>query len=75
MHMEVKYDKIKDILIYDRKLKKGAGDSMYGLEVCKSLNLNPTFLERAHNIRTKYNEETKGILQLSPSKYNATCIG
>ena len=71
MHMEVVYNNKLGLLTYDRKLKEGPGDSMYGLEVCKSLNLNPTFLERAHNIRTKYNEETKGILQLSPSKYNA----
>ena len=44
-HMEVKYDHQKDILIYDRKLKDGPGNSMYGLEVCKSLNLSPNFLQ------------------------------
>ena len=46
---------IKELLIYNRKLKDGPGDSMYGLEVCKALNLSKDFLERAHEIRTKYN--------------------
>ena len=49
--MEVKYDIEKDLLIYDRKLKDGAGDSMYGLEVCKSLSLPQDFLNLAYSIR------------------------
>ena len=36
-HMSVIYDKSTNKLVYDRKLKPGAGESMYGLEVCKSL--------------------------------------
>ena len=53
--MEVEYDREKNILIYDRKLKNGSGNTMYGLEVCKSLNLPNDFLNRAHDIRMKYN--------------------
>ena len=45
MHMAVHYDKSKDKLVYDRKLKDGPGQSMYGLEVCKSLHLPYEFLE------------------------------
>jgi DNA mismatch repair protein MutS len=71
MHMAVVYDHELGALTYDRKLKEGPGDSMYGLEVCKSLNLEPSFLERAHDIRTKYNPGTGAILRLSPSKYNS----
>ncbi len=56
LHMSVIYDKSKDKLIYDRILKNGPGDNMYGLEVCKSLNLPEDFLETAHNIRNKYNK-------------------
>ena len=39
-------------------LKEGSGDSMYGLEVCKSLHLPSDFLEYAQSIRTKYNNRT-----------------
>nr|QBK91621.1 MAG: DNA mismatch repair ATPase [Pithovirus LCPAC302] len=38
-------------LIYDRKLKDGPGDSIYGLEVAKSLSIDPSFIEKAVNIR------------------------
>ena len=35
-HMSVIFDKANNKLVYDRKLKAGPGESMYGLEVCKS---------------------------------------
>ena len=69
-HMVVAYDKEKDVLVYDRKLKDGPGDSMYGLEVCKSLHLPDVFLERAHKIRMKYNKTKRGVLGEKKSNYN-----
>ena len=73
-HLSVIYDKEKDVLVYDRKLKDGSGDSMYGLEVCKSLNLPQDFLKNAYAIRNKYNPENKSILDLKTSRYNANKI-
>ena len=70
MHMEVIYDKEQDMLIYDRKLKPGPGHCMYGLEVCKSLNLPDEFLQRAHDIRMKYNKEDLNILAEDGSHFN-----
>ena len=69
-HMEVVYDKEKDCLVYDRKLREGSGSSLYGLEVCKSLNLPEEFLDLAFQIRVKYYPETGGALSLHPSHYN-----
>jgi DNA mismatch repair protein MutS len=74
MHMEVTYDAEKGLLIYDRKLRAGPGDSMYGLEVCKSLNLPQAFLRRAHDIRMKYKPEQRNVLSLETSHYNAKKI-
>ena len=73
-HMEVKYDRENDVLVYDRKLKDGSGDKMYGLEVCKSLNLPLDFLEAANEIRLKYNPDSKSILSLKQSRYNSNKI-
>lgn len=73
-HMEVKYNKETDSLVYDRKLKNGPGNNMYGLEVCKSLNLPYEFLEAANDIRLKYNPDGKSILTLKQSRYNANKI-
>jgi DNA mismatch repair protein MutS len=73
-HMEVKYDREKDVLVYDRKLKDGPGTKMYGLEVCKSLNLPSDFLEAANEIRLKYNPEEGSMLSLKQSRYNSNKI-
>jgi DNA mismatch repair protein MutS len=76
-HMRVFYDKARDTLVYDRKLQDGAGESMYGLEVCKSLHLPDDFLENANTIRVKYRgvstkTPTASILDdATPSRYNA----
>ena len=73
-HMSVIYDREKDVLIYDRKLKDGPGNNMYGLEVCKSLNLPQDFLEEANSIRMKYNPESRSILLNKGSQYNSNKI-
>ena len=73
-HMSVIYNKENDCLVYDRKLKDGPGNNMYGLEVCKSLNLPQDFLDNAQNIRMKYHPELSSILQHKSSHYNAKHI-
>ena len=73
-HMSVIYDREKDRLVYDRKLKDGPGNNMYGLEVCRSLNLPETFLELAHSIRIKYNPQYASILEQKQSHYNSNKI-
>lgn len=73
-HMSVIYDKEHDYLIYNRKLQDGPGNNMYGLEVCKSLNLPQDFLDNAHNIRMKYHPESGSILEHKGSHFNAKHI-
>jgi DNA mismatch repair protein MutS len=73
-HMSVIYNKEQDMLIYDRKLKDGPGNNMYGLEVCKSLSLPEDFLENAHKIRMKYHPESGSILDQKGSHFNAKHI-
>ena len=73
-HMSVVYDREKDVLVYDRKLKKGPGTSMYGLEVCKSLNLPNDFLEMANQIRIKYHPNMRSVLSLQQSNYNSNIL-
>jgi DNA mismatch repair protein MutS len=73
-HLEVTYNKERDILVYDRKLKDGPGFSMYGLEVCRSLHLPDDFLKYANEIRLKYRNNEESILSAKPSKYNSQKI-
>jgi DNA mismatch repair protein MutS len=73
-HMAVHYDRELDCLVYDRKLQDGAGNRMYGLEVCKSLYLPDDFLENAYKIRNKYDKVDRGHLDQKKSPYNAKKI-
>jgi DNA mismatch repair protein MutS len=73
-HMAVHYDRVLDCLVYDRKLQDGAGNRMYGLEVCKSLYLPSDFLENAYKIRNKYDKVDRGHLEQKKSTYNAKKI-
>ena len=78
-HLEVRYDRETDSLIYDRKIKDGIGNRMYGLEVCKSLYLPEPILEYAYQIRNKYSghiQENSSVLSqnVKPTKYNSRKI-
>ena len=72
-HMEVKYDTARDLLIYNRKLKSGAGNSMYGLEVCKSLNLPLDFLDLAYEIRIEEKDVDKRKSKYNTNKIKGIC--
>lgn len=73
-HMAVIYNREKDMLIYNRKLEDGPGNSMYGLEVCKSLSLPEDFIAKAYEIRQKYNPLENSMLSLKTSHFNAKKI-
>jgi DNA mismatch repair protein MutS len=73
-HMAVHYNREQDCLVYDRVMRDGPGDNMYGLEVCKSLHLPTAFLDQAFVIRNKYFPEKEGTLGMKVSRYNAQKI-
>ena len=72
-HLSVCYDYNLKTLIYDRKIKDGPGESIYGLEVCKSLLLPEDFLNNAYEKRKKYLKHKDG-LNLKKSIYNANKV-
>jgi DNA mismatch repair protein MutS len=51
MHLKVHYEAATDRLIYDRTLTPGSGSALYGLEVCRALDLPTGYLERATALR------------------------
>jgi DNA mismatch repair protein MutS len=59
-------------LVYDRKLREGTGSPMYGLEVCRGLDMDPEFLTLAFDFRKKYAgaADSEG----KPSRYNAGVV-
>ena len=69
-HLKVKFDHEKQELYYDRTIHDGQGESIYGLEVCKSLKMQDPFLQRCYEIRNSYIQNKNNILLLKTSKYN-----
>jgi DNA mismatch repair protein MutS len=51
VHLRVHYDAAEDRLVYDRHLAPGSGSALYGLEVCRALDLPTGYLERATVLR------------------------
>ena len=67
-HLSVIYDEIQDKLIYNRVLTEGQGNTLYGLEVCKSLGLDRKFIEQANEIRKELLDLE--LFKLKTSSYN-----
>jgi DNA mismatch repair protein MutS len=53
VHLAVHSDPTTGVLTYDRTLKPGPGSPMYGLEVCKGLDMDHEFLEQAFALRKR----------------------
>lgn len=70
-HLSILYDELAKTLIYDRKLQEGAGESIYGLMVAKSLELPKDFIDQAHEILLEITGENKNIVAPNKSRYNS----
>jgi DNA mismatch repair protein MutS len=70
MHLKVHYDAATDQLIYDRRLEPGSGSALYGLEVCRALDLPVAYLDRATTIR----KQLAGWVAPHRSTYSADCV-
>ena len=69
-HIAVRYDDTTRTLVYDRKLADGSGSSLYGLEVCRSLDMDNVFMARADEIRLSL--QNKSVIKTS--RYNAHVV-
>ena len=73
-HLKIIYDLEKDILIYDRKLEKGSGPAIYGLEVCKAMGLNNEFISLARSVQLETTGSDKNFLIDKKSNYNTDIV-
>lgn len=69
-HLSVKYDSDMKTLIYNRTLEPGPGDTIYGLEICKSLHLPSDFINLAFEVRANISDESSSLFSKKQSKYN-----
>jgi len=73
-HMETIYDEKEKKLIYNRKLKEGSGNAIYGLEVARAMNLDKSFIHLANTIRKKILNIEDDIIPKKTSTYNSDII-
>ena len=72
-HIQVDNDKDGNI-IFNRKLTKGKGNTLYGLEICKYLKMPEDFLKNAEKIRKQLMDISNNIIEPKISKYNSNLI-
>lgn len=73
-HLKIIYDPEKDLLIYDRKLEKGSGPPIYGLEVCKAMGLDKEFISLARSVQLEITGSDKNFLSDKQSNYNSDIV-
>ena len=69
-HLTVEYNSKKDILIYDRLLKDGIGEEIYGLTVAKYILQNKEFITLAHEIKNDILGTKSELISDKTSAYN-----
>ena len=68
MHIEIK----DDLIIYERKLKEGQGSNIYGIDVCKSLDMPLNFMKNAEMIKKEILGLNTTIINPKTSNYNSS---
>ena len=68
-HIKIDIGKNNEI-IYNRKIQDGQGSNMYGLEVCKSLDMPLDFLKKAEMFRKEFTNIDKDLIKNKKSNYN-----
>ena len=67
-HLMVRSDVTSGCLVYDRTLREGAGSALYGLEVCRGLDMDAGFLAKAYALRKTLEGSVK------ESRYNVDVL-
>lgn len=69
-HLSLHYDNDKDELIFDRLLKEGSGDAIYGITIAKHIIHDNEFMKLAQEIKNDLMKIPNNVLSTKESKYN-----
>ena len=70
-HLSVEFDAKTDTLIYDRKLKEGSGDKVYGILVAKYIINNKDFIDLTTQIKNELTNSDSSLIPDKKSRYNS----
>jgi len=70
-HLSIHYDPKNDILVFDRLLKPGVGESIYGLTIARYILKDNEFIKLAQEIKNELINIPNTILNDKKSNYNS----
>lgn len=70
-HLDVKHNSINNELIFERILKEGQGEEIYGILVSNNIINDTDFNELTNNIKNELLKKPNMILQNKKSRYNS----
>jgi DNA mismatch repair protein MutS len=70
-HLAVSRDIQNNTLIYDRRLKQGSGDSIYGVIVLETLDFPQDYIKKCYEVLSYLDGNTGNILETKTSKHNS----
>lgn len=75
-HLSVDHDAETDKLIYDRYLKPGSGERIYGITVAKYIIKDSDFIEKALSIKNKLlkRDVNSPVISIKKSRYNSQLL-
>lgn len=75
-HLSVEHDESLDRLVYDRELKPGSGERIYGITVAKYIIKDEDFIKKALEIKNKLVNRDPGssVISVKKSRYNADVV-
>jgi DNA mismatch repair protein MutS len=73
-HLKIEYNPETETLVYKRKLEPGSGPAIYGLEVCKSLDLGDEFISLARNVQMEISDINQTLVNEKKSNYNSDIL-
>ncbi len=73
-HLSISYDPVKDEIIYDRKLKEGSGDNIYGITVARHIIHDKEFIDMALDIKNELLETHNSMISGKTSRYNSDVL-
>ena len=70
-HLSVEYDEKTNSIIYDRKLKEGSGEKVYGIVVAQGIIHDKEFINQAISIKNRLLNKYSGKMSDKISNYNS----
>lgn len=73
-HLTVEYDEKNDVLIFDRILKEGSGEPIYGYVVAKYIIQDNDFMKNVQDIKNELMNIPNTVVNEKKSKYNSKVL-